>query len=178
MKECSSIYGKAIFVFLCSFPHRIYCFLHFMCSWPTHIRALSTYRKAKKNITVRRLSDSPTPSLVAFDLARELLPEENHSSTPAHTLYELFCSLRDEEMTPSWKIPTISELHLVMKELRADIEGSPLARLPLRTLSFWVLDEDRHAFVGYYPFLPTDSEDRIHEDGNHFAYAIWVTVSP
>lgn len=157
MKKNDLSITKLIFVLFASVPYRVFRAIHFFYELP---RRKLQFATAQKSVTFYRLSNIPVKALRAFDLTRELRAREGDGEWPngkPPSLWELFAHLWDEEIDGSWKVPLVSELEMIRKELQEDFLRIPKTN-SLKISCIWALDDVRHVYVGYDPLSTSQKQ--------------------
>jgi len=191
-KPCATSKEAVIRFFTTPF-YVLFCIVYFVVSFPQRLRRRRNFQTAPKTISWRRLGDLQVTALDASALVLGLREKEQSDEflmRRSPTIFELLEMLWEEELSPCYRIPMVSECELIREQLAADMSTVPYAGCSFAEMALWALDDDRRVFVGYCPFSgksinafpeffdamvihkrPPDSQ------GKHFAYAVSVTAN-
>lgn len=189
-KRCATTKEAVIRFFSTPF-YVLFCIVYFVVSFPQRMRRRRDFRTAAKTIFWRRCSDVCVTALEGSSLILALREKEQADEFLMRrnpSIFELLEMLWEEELSPCYRIPTVSECEFIREQLAADMCVLPHAGLSFAEMAIWALDDDRRVFVGYCPFSgrTTDAFPEffdamvIHKrppdsQGKHFAYAVSVT---
>jgi hypothetical protein len=192
MRKPCATHKEAAIRFLTTPFYLFFCVVYFVVSFPQRIRRRRNFRTAPKTVFWRRCGDVPVTALDASALILRLREKEQSDEflmRQCPSLFELLEMLWEEELSPCYRIPTVSECKFIHEQLAADLCVLPNVKLPFAEIAVWALDDHRRVFVGYCPFSgkTTDAFPDfldamvIHKrppnsQGKHFAYAVSVTA--
>lgn len=183
---------EAVIRFFTAPFYLLFCIVYFVVSFPQRMRRRRDFRSAPKTILWKRCAESRVTALDASALILALRDTEQANEflmrkSPA--IFELLEMLWEEELSPCYRIPTVSECQYIREQLAADLCVLPHRGRSFAEMAVWALDDERRVFVGYCPFSgkATDAfpdffdATVIHKrppdsQGKHFAYAVSVKI--
>lgn len=190
-KHCATPKEAVVRFFTTPF-YVLFCIVYFVVSFPQRMRRRRSFQSAPKTVLWKRCGESRVTALDASALILALREKEQKNEflmRRSPTIFELLEMLWEEELSPCYRIPTVSECEFIREQLAADMCILPHAGLSFAEMAVWALDDDRRVFVGYCPFSrkATDAfpdffdATVIHKrppdsQGKHFAYAVSVTA--
>ena len=182
--------GKVLREYFSTIPKWIFMTVYLLYTFPRRLRYHRRYAQAAKCVQFRLLAPRRMKVDEATTLIYELRQKEQpHLLLKKLTWYGRLDDLMEEERSPLWKIPTVTELERVREELCLHIRTTSFGYYPEREISLWAIDDSLKMFAGYCPFTGKSTlanpEDVIksciqakppNSREDHFAYAVSVTV--
>ncbi len=190
-KPCATPKEAVIRFFTTPF-YLLFCIVYFVVSFPQRMRRRRNFRTASKTMFWKRCGETRVTALDASAAILRLREKEQSDEflmRQRPSIFELLEMLWEEELSPCYRIPTVSECERIREQLAADLCALPEIRLSFSQIAVWALDDDRRVFVGYCPFSgkATDAFPEfldamvIHKrppdsQGKHFVYGVSVTA--
>lgn len=192
MRQPCTSQKEAILRFFTTPFYLLFCIVYFVVSFPQRMRRRRNFCSAPKTVLWKRCGETRVTALDASAAILRLREEEQSDEflmRQRPSILEFLEMLWEEELSPCYRIPTVSECECIREQLAADLCALPGVRLSFSQIAVWALDDDRRVFVGYCPFSgkATDAFPEfldamvIHKrppdsQGKHFAYAVSVTA--
>jgi hypothetical protein len=157
-----SPFAKALFVFLVSLPYAVFRFFHFFTQLPVRTGRTRSTLATEKHIQFERVGDAPLSVLEMVEGIHHLRIRDGQRDLPPRpSMLVVVQALWDEETSPHWKIPTVSEVMRVRTDIAKDYQAThPCVSPP----SVWAISEESHTFVAcnllsgeYQHALPKDT---------------------